>query len=304
MEPTLKQLKAFVMVYRLGTITRAAEQLFVTQSAVSVLLAQLEEGLGVRLFDRTTRSLKSTSAASELITIAERILRDVEAVQIMARGIVDRIRGTLVFASTPSVAASLLPLVLKTYSTRFPGISIQMHDLPPEQLLTTVISEQVEFSIGTFSTQPEGIEFRHLLTDYLSAIVPKDSYLASKQRPTWTEVLDHKIITVKRGQGIRELIDSTLAKKHVVLSPAFEVTYMSTALSMASNGLGIAVLPSALLDEAANTNLVARQIHEPIVSREIHLIHRSKASLSPAAEGFIEVWHEHLKALGLGSETT
>ncbi len=126
-------------------------------------------------------------------------------------------------------------------------------------------------------------------------IAPRDSQLASKLQVTWEDVLAEKIITVKRGQGIRDLIDSTLAKKGVSVTPTFEVTYMSTALSMASSELGIAVLPSALLDESVYSTLTARKIHAPEVSREIHLAHRSKATLSPAAEGFVEIWHEQLR---------
>ncbi|MGJ7473631.1 LysR family transcriptional regulator [Pseudomonas fulva] len=299
MEPTLKQLKAFVLSHRLGSLTRAAEQLFITQSAVSVLLQQLEEGLGIKLFDRTTRSLKPTAGANELLTIAERVLRDIQAIQIGARGIVERSSGNLVFASTPSVAAALLPSIMKDFSNRYPGIKIRMHDLPPERLVAAVMSEEVEFSIGTLAAPPEGVQLSHLLTDHLSLIVSRESSLATHERITWEDVLKERCITVKLGQGIRELIDGTLARLNAKIAPDFEVTYMSTALSMASAGLGAAVLPAALLDAFAYNNLVAKRIHDPVVLREIHLIRRAKSSLSPAAEAFIEVWNEHIEVLGL-----
>lgn len=299
MEPTLKQLKAFVLSYRLGSLTRAAEQLFITQSAVSVLLQQLEEGLGIKLFDRTTRSLKPTSGAHDLLPIAERVMRDIEAIQTGARGIVERSSGSLVFASTPSVAAALLPLIMKDFSNCYPGIKIRMHDLPPERLVAAVISEEVEFSIGTLSVPPEGVQLTHLLTDHISVIVNKDSALATSERITWNDVLNERCITVKAGQGIRELIDGTLAKINVKIAPEFEVTYMSTALSMASAGLGVAILPAALLDAFAYNNLAAKRIHDPVVPREIHLISRAKCSLSPAAKAFIDVWSKHIETLGL-----
>jgi DNA-binding transcriptional LysR family regulator len=77
--PSVRQLRAFRAVYQLRKVSAAAEQLSLTQSAVSVLIRQLEEGLDTRLFDRTTRSLSPTSAAQEAIVVAERILRDVES---------------------------------------------------------------------------------------------------------------------------------------------------------------------------------------------------------------------------------
>ena len=108
MNPTLRQLQAFVLSYRFGAFTRAAEQMFITQSAVSMLIQQLEEGLGTRLFDRTTRALQPTAAAAEILPAAEKILRDLEDLRAGARGVADRARGHLNFASTPSVAAAIL----------------------------------------------------------------------------------------------------------------------------------------------------------------------------------------------------
>ena len=77
--PTLRQLRAFLAVYQMRQLSAAAQKLFVTQSAVSMLIRQLEEGLGTRLFDRTTRSLKPTAAAEEMLSTVERVLRDVDS---------------------------------------------------------------------------------------------------------------------------------------------------------------------------------------------------------------------------------
>src|SRR6187549_823438 len=91
--PTVRQLRAFVAVYQLRKLSAAAEQLFVTQSAISVLVRQMEEGLGARLFDRTTRSLQPTQAAAEAIVVAERILRDVESLGAGLRDLTQLRRG-------------------------------------------------------------------------------------------------------------------------------------------------------------------------------------------------------------------
>ena len=80
-QPTLGQLRAFSAAYRLRKLSAAADSLNITQSAVSVSIKQLEDGLGVRLFDRTTRSLHITPAAQDAIVLADRILRDVEALR-------------------------------------------------------------------------------------------------------------------------------------------------------------------------------------------------------------------------------
>src|ERR1700761_9720276 len=98
MNPTLRQLQAFVLAYRLGVLTRAADQMFITQSAASVLIKQLEDGLGIKLFDRTSRTLRPTAAAHEILPTAERMLRDLDALKAGAPGGAQTRRGPPRFA--------------------------------------------------------------------------------------------------------------------------------------------------------------------------------------------------------------
>ncbi|WP_059719295.1 LysR substrate-binding domain-containing protein [Burkholderia vietnamiensis] len=295
MDPTLRQLQAFVLSYRFGALTRAAEHMFITQSAVSVLIQQLEEGLGVKLFDRTTRALRPTVAATDLLPTAERMLRDLNALKTGAKGISQRTRGHLSFAATPSVAAAILPRLLSEYQRRYPDIRVSMHDIPPDRLIDAVLGEEVEFSIGTVGTAPEGISLRPLLRDRLSVICTTDSSLAKKRAVRWSDVFPLRCITVRQGSGIRDLVESAARQLGISFDPAFEVAYMSSALAMASAGLGVALLPAALLDSFAYTNLVARPLTQPEITRDINLICHAQRTLSPAAEGFLELWYERVE---------
>lgn len=294
MNPTVRQLQAFVLSYRFGAFTRAAEQMFITQSAVSMLIQQLEEGLGTRLFDRTTRALQPTAAAAEILPAAEKILRDLDGLKAGARGVTERARGHLNFASTPSVAAAILPKLIAEYRSRYPGIAVSMEDVAPDRLIAPVLTDEVEFSIGTLGRKPDDIAVQCLLRDFMSVICLSDSFIARKKRVTWADVVGVPCITVKTGQGIRNLVDETLGQLGLSLIPAFEVSYLSTALGMASAGLGVAVLPGALLDSFAYGNLVARKLEQPVVTRDIHLITQAERSLSPAATAFVDLWHEHI----------
>jgi LysR family transcriptional regulator, carnitine catabolism transcriptional activator len=294
MNPTLRQLQAFVLAYRLGVLTRAADQLFITQSAASVLIKQLEDGLGIKLFDRTSRALRPTTAAHEILPTAERMLRDLEALKASARGVNERRRGRLTFASTPSVAAAVLPTLLADYRIRYPEVEVAMQDVAPDRLTAPVLSEEVEFSIGTLGSRPEGIELQCLTRDHISAICLADSPLAHQHRVTWDDVLMLPCITVKQGNGIRDLIDAALRDRGERMKPAYEVSYLSTALSFASANLGVAVLPAVLLDSLAYHKLTARRIEEPTVPRDIQLITHAEHSLSPPAVGFVELWYERM----------
>src|SRR3954453_17657804 len=107
--PSVRQLRAFRAVYLLRKLSAAAEQLAITQSAVSVLIRQLEEGLGTRLFDRTTRSLRPTAAATEAVVVAERILRDIDSLGAGLRDLSALRRGRVSVAVTPTLGEILLP---------------------------------------------------------------------------------------------------------------------------------------------------------------------------------------------------
>ena len=102
--PSVRQLRAFTAIYQLGKLSTAAERLYMTPSAVSLLIRQLEDGLGARLFDRTTRSLRPTAAAHELLGTAERVVRDVESIGDRFRALSTLRRGRIVVAITPTTA--------------------------------------------------------------------------------------------------------------------------------------------------------------------------------------------------------
>jgi DNA-binding transcriptional LysR family regulator len=292
MNPTIKQLKAFTLACRYGVLTRAAEEMFVTQPAVSVLIRQLEESLGMRLFDRTSRSLRPTVAAQEILPTVERMLRDLDSLKSSVKELAGRERGHLRFAATPSIASAFVPVLLAEYRSLYPNIEVSIDDAAPDRLTAPTLSGDVEFSIGTVNETAEGLISQCLVRDPLCAICRKDSKLARKRRLTWEDALTYPWIAVKANSGIRNLIDEALFTLGVRKSVQYEVSYMTTGLSMAQAGLGIAIFPGILLASFPHPDLVARRLETPIVTRDVSLIRRAEHSLSPAAESFIELWHK------------
>ncbi|CAD6545306.1 HTH-type transcriptional activator CmpR [Paraburkholderia hiiakae] len=294
MQPTIKQLRAFALVCRFGVLTRAADEMFITQPAVSVLIRQMEEALGMRLFDRTSRSLRPTVAAQEILPTVERMLRDLESIQSSVKELAGRERGQLRFAATPSIAAAIVPRLVAEYRALYPNIEVSIDDAAPDRLTASTLTGDVEFSIGTISDKPEGITLQCLARDRLCAICRKDSPLAKKRRVTWADALSYPWIGVKPGSGIRGLIDETLFALGERKSIEYEVSYMTTGLSMTEAGLGIAIFPGMLLGSFPHRDLVARKLEAPVVTRDVNLIRRAEHSLSPAAESFIELWYKRI----------
>jgi len=296
MNINLRQLQAFAAVYRLGSLTRAAEQLCITQPAASVLIRQLEESVGVRLFDRTTRSLRATAAAHESIVRAERILRDCGE---FARGfddVVRRRRGCLSLGATPAVASSLVPTALEEFRDRYPGIDVALRDLAPEDLVASVVDESVELSIGTPAGPKAEVDLTPLIKDRMCVICTRDSPLAGRRQIAWSEIPAHPTVTVKKGSGIRAIVDDTMTSLGLRFEPAYEVSYLATALALTQHGLGISVLPSYLTRYFHRGRLVAIRLVEPAVSRNLCVVTRKGASLSPAAQSFVAIMRSHVDA--------
>lgn len=150
---TLRQLHAFVLVCQLGGFSRAAERMHITQSAVTLLIKQLEATLGVILFDRTTRVLRLTWAAEAALPIAERILRNRDLLKDSLHALTDRSSGVVALAVTVGVAAALIPRVVAAFRMQYPKITVVLQDLSPDQLILMTLAEEVEFSIGNLDEE-------------------------------------------------------------------------------------------------------------------------------------------------------
>jgi DNA-binding transcriptional LysR family regulator len=287
--PTLRQLRAFVAVHQLGKLSAAAEQLFVTQSAISVLIRQMEEGLGVRLFDRTTRSLQPTQAAREALVVAERILRDVESMGNSFRDLSGLRRGRVCVAVTPTLAAFVMPPVIRRFAALHPEIRVVVDDCAPDQFMSRVIGEHVDFGIGTPEKVLADADTRTLVHDQLSLVCRPDNVLAKKKAVRWVDLAGHPVITVRPGYGIRPMIDATAAGAGVSLNVVNEVSFLSTALWMTASGMGASIMPSAFATHGAEPGMVIRTLTQPRVSRDISVVTKRGRSLSAAASSFVDV---------------
>ncbi|RZA13184.1 MAG: LysR family transcriptional regulator, partial [Lysobacteraceae bacterium] len=242
---TLKQLRAFVAVYKLRRLTAAAAQLYVTQSAVSALIRQLEEELGVRMFDRTTRSLQPTPAAHDVIEIAQRVLRDIDSLSAGLDDLSTLRRGRVTVACTPTLAEILLPPVIREFRALHPDIQVHVDDCAPDQFIARLIGEHADFGIGTPDRADEGVQVERLIGDYLSVVCRADDPLAARKSVRWKDLDGLPVTTVRPGFGVRPLIDHSAARAGIRLNVAHEVSLLSTALWMTACGMGPSLMPAA-----------------------------------------------------------
>jgi len=290
MNPTMRQLEALVLVYRLCSITKAAAELRVTQSAISLLIRQIEENFQLKLFDRTTRALHPTAACREAIPAAERILSSARGLSQHMRDLVEVRTGRIAVAVSAGVASALLPRILVRYRSRYPEVKIDLFDIAPDELLPFVTASHAEFGIGSFENDGTSeARIETLMQSPLSAIGIKDGRFEKRRRLTWDDLAARDLIAMRRGTRIRTQIDDALAQTGQALKPALEVSLITTALALTAEGAGISILPAHMLPKAQFPTLAAVPLSQPTVNRHVSLLSRADFALSPAAERFAEI---------------
>jgi DNA-binding transcriptional LysR family regulator len=273
----LRALRAFAEVYRWRKLNAAAERLHLTPSAVSVLVRQLEESVGTRLFDRTTRALSPTAAATQMLPLVERILRDVQSVESDFRT-PDVVKGRIAIAVTP---------LMRRFEELHPQIHVSLIDGEASQFVPRILADEVDFGVGSPGQSLGDLTQRTLIQDHLCVACLATHPLAQRKTVRWADLRHHKLVTVKAGYGIRGAIDEAARKAGVRLDFHHEVSMLTTALAMTASGLGVAIVSGELVALTGFSALTVRKIERPVVVRNISIVTRRKRTLSMAAELFI-----------------
>src|SRR3982074_3576499 len=182
MNVDLHQLRIFVAVARLGNFTRAAERLHLSQPSLSLHIRQLEQDLGVRLFDRSTRSVVLTQAGDDLLPTAERLLDDFQSAVASVADLAARRRGRVAVAVLPSVAAELLPRAIALLRIRHPDITVAVRDDVAEHIPARARNGEVDFGLGAIDSVDADVLGSPLISDELIAVLPPAHPLANALR--------------------------------------------------------------------------------------------------------------------------
>lgn len=295
--PTMRQLRAFLAVYRLRKLNAAAGSLFVTQSAISVLIKQLEDGLQTRLFDRTTRSLQPTQAANDMVAVAERIMRDVDSLSATFGDLSGLRSGRICLAITPTLAGMLLPSTIRTFGQKYPNVQVVVDDCAPEQFSSRVLGEHVDFGIGTPERSGGELELQTLMRDSLCLVCTPDHPLATVKKLRWRDLEGHPVIAGRPGYGVRQLVDVAAASAGVSLQVVNEISFLSTGLWMTASGRGPSIIPSAYATFSTYQELVIQPLNQPKVSRDVYVVTKKGRSMSKASQAFVDVLHQQIKTL-------
>ena len=292
---SLRQLRAFWLVAQEGSMTRAAQQMHLTISALSMLVRSLEEELGVRLFERTTRRMELTEAGRQFMPAVRAVFLALDSgVQTLQEG-KRRKSERLTLATSPLLAGTVVPAVIAKFREQFPNVDVTLADVPVDQVVSQVRESKADFGICTADAALTDLIAQVLYQDTLMLACSPDHPMAERAQATWSDLIDQPLILLNPGTGMRRLTDQALSEFTLRLKPAFEVANIQTAIGLVAAGLGISVLPAYSLARATGGQVRAIALTDPVVSREIVALCTRARPFSMAAEAFLKLFKESAK---------
>ena len=283
----LRHIRAFLKIAETRNFTRAANDLHISQSALTVQIQQLEESLGLQLFDRNKRGATLTAAGKDVFGPLQRLFSDAQGILDHAHELSSAATGFVTIAALPTVAAGVLPGLVQSFVVGHPGVRIQILDIVAERVREAVLRRQVDFGMGTRHGRDADLRASPLFRDHLVVFVPMGHALARKTAMTLREAAVFDLILPSRDSSVRENVEAIAHRERLALQTRYETNYMATALGFVKAGLGIAILPesAAGVDARGFTRI---PLNDRSSSRQIELLQRRDVTLSPAAESFLQ----------------
>lgn len=283
---SFKVLTTFLAVAQHSSFRKAAEQTHLSLPAVSMQIKQLEERLGVALFQRTTRKVELTREGDQLLISTRKAMAELDAGFAQIQQAAKSQQGHLSLACVPTVASTRLPAVLTEFARRYPAISVRVRELAQPELLEAVRRREVDFGIGPQTEKQGELDCRPVFVDEYIALMPPDHAAAAKASITLRELVRLPLLTLAASQFQRHLLQ-TFSQEGLAPNLNYEFTHVSTVIAMVEAGLGVAVLPGVAIPTL--TKMRALRIVRPVMTRTISILTIRGHSLSPSASRFAQM---------------
>jgi LysR family carnitine catabolism transcriptional activator len=285
MEFTSRQLRAFLLVAQHHSFTRAAEALFITPSGLSLLIRELENQLGFRLFDRTTRHVALTVHGDQLLPIAQRNMRELDAAVSDLGNNAQRASQLLSIGAPPLVAANILPKAIKEFHDHRLDLRVMLSDGNLATILDSVQKGTLDIGLGVFRKAP-GITRTPFFRFSLMLIRPDNTASLHRASTTWSALKQERLFVLPSSSQLQQVVDRHLAQAGAVTQSRSVVTSLDLQIAMVEVGEGIAVIPSFGLPVCRNRRVIMSRLVNPVVTLDFHQIRNRGRKLPPGTEDF------------------
>jgi len=285
----ISELQVFLAVAAERSFSKAAHTLHRTQSAVSQAVKRLEDDLGERLIDRSTKDGRLTDAGRVLQEYGERLLRLDEEAQTAVRELRDLRRGRVLIGANEGAVHGLLPLIA-AFRERFPGVHVDVRRVHARHIPMEVVQGSLDLGLLTFHPRETGLLSVVIDVDDLVLLVPPDHALARRRLVHLEEIGRHPIVAHNDPSPAREKVLRIFEQRQAALDIVVSLPSLDAIKRAVEMGLGFAILPRRLAStEIARRELAAIRIPELRMRRQLRLVHRRAGAHSHATREFINV---------------
>jgi DNA-binding transcriptional LysR family regulator len=284
------QLEGFLVVARLGNLSRAAEEMFLTQPTLTARLKALEEEVGDELFVRTSRGMRLTEAGKEFLPYAERSVSSFEEGRRHLAELRGASGGRLVLGASPGVGTYALPGLLERFTAAYPRVSVSVRTGHSEDILEMVLKEEVQLGLTRAMRHPE-IESLRLYEDELVLVVDPGHRFTKKGAANLAEIGEEQLIFFDHDSSYFEQTHALFRNAGIRELRTMEVDNIEAAKRMVEHRLGVAFLPrTAIVRSVSAGNLALISVAEnPEMRRTIVALKRRDVPASGPVEAFLEV---------------
>jgi LysR family transcriptional regulator, low CO2-responsive transcriptional regulator len=294
---TFRQFRVFESVARHLNYTRAAEELFLTQPAVSMQVRQLEDQLGTPLFEHLGKRLHLTPAGLEVLGYARGVNQQLEELE----GVLNRLKGLgggRLRIAVATTANYFIPTLLGTYSRRYPDVTVSLDITNRETLLRSLTENTVDLVIMGRPPAEIDVEAHRFLDNPLVIVAPPGHPLAAARKIPLERLQDEVFLVREQGSGTRIAMERFFAERSMHLRTGMEVGSNEAIKQSVQAGLGLGLLSRATIEqELALQRLVVLDVAEFPIMRHWYIVHRRGKRLSPAADTFERFVMEEAAAL-------
>jgi DNA-binding transcriptional LysR family regulator len=277
-------LHAFVAIAERASFQLAAAHLNLSQTALSHRMRKLEDDLGLRLLQRTTREVSVTPAGLALLPKVRSMIDGLSDSLDELRRQGREFQESLAIGCLPTIAAGPLPAVLKRFRNEHPDVALRIHDNSATEIDALIQSGAVEFGITLVAAHRWDFAVETLIRDPFVLVCRRRDAIADRASVSWSDLAGAPLIRISPHTGNRMIIDDALGSRRDSLRWVYEVQHVSTAIALVRAGLGMTVIPRLAMDSTQARGLRVLSLRNPGVTRRIGIVSRSSAPLSPLAD--------------------
>jgi LysR family transcriptional regulator, putative pyruvate carboxylase regulator len=286
----LKPLRAFCQVARLGSVSRAASALYVSQPAITLQIQALERELGVRLFERSGRRLTLTREGDALYELARPLVEGIDGLPAVFRQQIQGLdAGELHVAAGSSTILYLLPKIIEAYRQAHPDVQLVLHNVTGAGGLDLLRSDAVDLAVGSMLDVPADLEYAPVYRFEPMLIAPPNHALIAKAELKLEDLSPYGLILPPKRLTTYRLVDLVFQQNRVPYTVALEVGGWEVIKQYVAMGLGISIVTSICLTDADRPRLAARSLAKYFPSRSYGVVMRKGKYLSQQARDFVEL---------------